>query len=258
MDRYCFFPYAITCDTTRIKEKEFNFMSYLNRGRLSLSDEVYNQILIKISEGTWKEGEKIPSESKLCEMFQVSRVSVRSAIQKLQGQGLITTMQGIGSFVNIVKRTTQVNTVSNTDISSHAFLEFFEFRQAIEFKAIELFVVRATEKEEQYLCELVQNMKQNSQNKKEFTKYDFDFHISILRGAKNFYLYQAMKPYEEIFYHYLEEISRLSEKEGIELAKEHETLCDLLLKKKPTAAKEMLLQDNAFYHVTIFKKQTKA
>lgn len=33
-----------------MKEKEFNFINYLNKGRLSFSDKVYNQILIKISE----------------------------------------------------------------------------------------------------------------------------------------------------------------------------------------------------------------
>lgn len=229
-------------------------MDYLSKGRLSLSDEVYNQILVRISEGTWREGEKIPSESKLCEMFHVSRVSVRAAIQKLQGQGLITTMQGIGSFVNSNRRSIEINTIPSTDISSQAFLEFFEFRQAIEFKAIELFVIRATDQEEVHLCELVEKMKSCGGDKKKFTEYDFDFHMTILEGAKNNYLYHAMEPHKDTFYHYLEEITRLSAKEGLLLAEEHDNLCRLLMEKKPSIAKKMLMEDNTFYHVTIFKK----
>ena len=229
-------------------------MENLSRGRLSLSDEIYNQILVRISEGVWKEGEKIPSESQLCEMFRVSRVSVRAAIQKLQGQGLITTMQGVGSFVSAPRKTPEVTTAPSSDISGQAFLEFFEFRQAIEFKAIDLFVVRATNQEMEHLHSLVENMQRSCENRKFFTDCDFDFHMSILKGSKNTFLYNAMVPYKDAFYHYMEEITRLTQKEMIQLAKEHKELYQALADKRPSLAKEMLLADNAFYHVTIFKR----
>ena len=57
----------------------------MNDDRLPLSEEVFNQIVVRISEGDWVEGEKLPSESQLCEMFHVSRISVRAALQKLKG-----------------------------------------------------------------------------------------------------------------------------------------------------------------------------
>ena len=57
----------------------------MNDNRLPLSEEVFNQILVRIQEGDWVEGQKLPSENQLCEMFQVSRISVRAALQKLKG-----------------------------------------------------------------------------------------------------------------------------------------------------------------------------
>lgn len=63
----------------------------MNDDRLPLSEEVFNQIMVRISEGDWVEGQKLPSENQLCEMFHVSRISVRAALQKLKGQGLIST-----------------------------------------------------------------------------------------------------------------------------------------------------------------------
>ena len=44
----------------------------MNDDRLPLSEEVFNQIVVRISEGDWVEGEKLPSESQLCEMFHVA------------------------------------------------------------------------------------------------------------------------------------------------------------------------------------------
>ena len=57
-----------------------------------LTDEVYNILLNKITEKEWKVGDKLPSENKLCEQFHVSRISIRTAIQKLQAQNLVVTL----------------------------------------------------------------------------------------------------------------------------------------------------------------------
>lgn len=65
-----------------------------------LTDEVYNILLNKITEKEWKVGDKLPSENKLCEQFHVSRISIRTAIQKLQAQNLVVTKPGKGSFVS--------------------------------------------------------------------------------------------------------------------------------------------------------------
>jgi GntR family transcriptional repressor for pyruvate dehydrogenase complex len=51
--------------------------------------QVYAQLKEKLLRGDWKTGTKIPSEHALCEMFGVSRVTVRSAIQQLEILGLV-------------------------------------------------------------------------------------------------------------------------------------------------------------------------
>lgn len=228
------------------------------RGHLSLSDEVYNYLAIRISEGVWREGDKMPSESQLCKLCNVSRVSVRSAIQKLQGQGLIATMQGVGSFVcSPMNEETKISTVPGSDITSSAFLRFFEFRQAIEFKAIDLFTIRGTKEEMTYLKEILGKMKDcGNEERKKYADLDMEFHMTILKGAKNSFLYNAMEPYKSVYYHYLEEIVRLSPKTLAELSEEHERLYMAIESKKPSLAKEFLLSDNTFYHFTIFSKIT--
>ena len=44
-------------------------------------------------------GDALPSESQLCEKFQVSRITVRQALHQLQLEGLVLPKQGKGTFV---------------------------------------------------------------------------------------------------------------------------------------------------------------
>ena len=60
----------------------------LMQGRLTISDEIYNRILMKIIEGQWQVGDKLPSEKQLCELFGASRVSVRTALSRLAARGI--------------------------------------------------------------------------------------------------------------------------------------------------------------------------
>lgn len=52
-----------------------------------------------IRDGTWSEGDRLPSEAELCEMFAVSRTVIRQALQDLIHEGLIKRRKGKGSFV---------------------------------------------------------------------------------------------------------------------------------------------------------------
>ncbi len=52
-----------------------------------------------IQKGRYRIHDKLPSESKLAELFQVNRNTVRQAISDLVGKGLIQKKNGVGSFV---------------------------------------------------------------------------------------------------------------------------------------------------------------
>lgn len=53
----------------------------------------------KITAGVWNEGMQLPSERELCNLFQVSRITVRHAISLAESKGLLTRVQGVGTFV---------------------------------------------------------------------------------------------------------------------------------------------------------------
>jgi len=62
---------------------------------VQLKDFVYEQIRT----GSWKTGERIPTEEELKERFSISRATVRQALAELEREGLLVRQRGRGSFV---------------------------------------------------------------------------------------------------------------------------------------------------------------
>lgn len=61
-----------------------------------LSDWLRDQI----EGGTYEPDDQLPSEKELCDLFGVSRITVRRALQTLENEELIYRRQGLGSFVS--------------------------------------------------------------------------------------------------------------------------------------------------------------
>lgn len=53
----------------------------------------------RIKDGTYKPGDKLCSENKLCQMFSVSRNTVRHALNELESNGLLDSRRGSGTYV---------------------------------------------------------------------------------------------------------------------------------------------------------------
>lgn len=60
---------------------------------------VKNQIIEAIQSGKFQVGDKLPTEMELCEEYNVSRTTVRIALQQLAIEGRINKVQGKGTFV---------------------------------------------------------------------------------------------------------------------------------------------------------------
>lgn len=62
-----------------------------------------------INEQKLQNGEKMPTEEQICNLFQVSRITVRQAMAELAQAGYIERVQGKGSFVRMQKTDMQLN-----------------------------------------------------------------------------------------------------------------------------------------------------
>jgi GntR family transcriptional regulator len=55
---------------------------------------------VALATGTWKPGQALPPERELAEELQVSRITLRKALDLLEAEGLLLRRQGSGTFVN--------------------------------------------------------------------------------------------------------------------------------------------------------------
>lgn len=60
---------------------------------------IYAQLQAKIVSGEWPEGYRIPTEMELCQLFSVSRVTIRRALNGLVKRGYLERARGRGSYV---------------------------------------------------------------------------------------------------------------------------------------------------------------
>jgi len=68
-------------------------------GRKCLHSSVVRKILSLITSGVYKDGYRLPSERKLCDVFDVSRGTVRAALADLVKAGIIKVKHGSGAYV---------------------------------------------------------------------------------------------------------------------------------------------------------------
>ncbi len=66
---------------------------------ITLQEQLYQELLSKIKDGSFKSGEMITSELKLSEEYGVSRITVRNSIQQLVDEGYLVKRRGKGTFV---------------------------------------------------------------------------------------------------------------------------------------------------------------
>ena len=61
--------------------------------------QLKNDFMKKIANGVWKVGNCISSERELCEIYGVSRMTIRQAIGELVQDGILVRKKGKGTFV---------------------------------------------------------------------------------------------------------------------------------------------------------------
>ncbi|MEJ4046922.1 MULTISPECIES: FadR/GntR family transcriptional regulator [unclassified Erwinia] len=177
----------------------------------NIVDVIYEQMKNNIQNGIWEPGCKLPSEAELTNTFQVSRVSVRSAVQKLRDLGVVITHQGKGTYVT--RDVARYGAFNDNQPILHLSEEEFEdmrvFRQTVEFRCMELAVKNATDDDIAELEKALNRMLVNKDDYKKYSLADYDFHLAIVKASHNTIFIHVMESLKGIYVHYLEELNRV-------------------------------------------------
>lgn len=166
--------------------------------RTNLTDQVFDYIQEQISSGNWKRGEKIPSENELSEMLGVSRMTLRTAIQKTNVMGITETKVGEGTFVKKYSMRPYLEELMRSNLIDTTQQEINQMRDILQIGSFRL--ARNMDDFEQQI-ELLENlyaeMKKAAENSDidAFHAADTKFHSSVCKACHNemlFTIYDAL------------------------------------------------------------------
>lgn len=165
-----------------------------------LYQDVLEKIRQMVLDGTYKPGDRLPSERDMAEQFGVSRVPVREAIKILEYTGMLETVPGDGVYLGSAYPVSVFPGGQgrfSLEITSGLLTDLFEMRCILESSACFYAAQRRTEEDIRKLQDIIEETKRrkavlNSSNEsdneatyQELRVISHQFHITIIEAAHN-------------------------------------------------------------------------
>ncbi len=162
----------------------------LNKSVDKTSEMLYIQIVERIRmwiiKGYLKEGDTLPSERDLAQMFDVSRMPVSQALKILEFLGVVQYVRGKGVCVKKINIHHILNNIGFLVLDPQKGLnDLFEVRMAIEFQAARLAAQRRNQEDLDTMEDALLEMERNIIMKKEVKDASMRFHSAIITASGN-------------------------------------------------------------------------
>ncbi|MCZ4094101.1 MULTISPECIES: FadR/GntR family transcriptional regulator [Sinorhizobium] len=157
-----------------------------------LSERVASALRQQVLKGEIPPGQKLPTESRMSDIFGVSRTVVREAIATLAADGLVEPRQGAGVFVKD-HPTLAFGSIS-LDVGnkiSHA-LNVIEVRMGLEIESAGLAALRRNAAQEAQIQEAFFEFDRLLERGEATGKSDFAFHRAIAAATNNPYYVEVL------------------------------------------------------------------
>ena len=165
----------------------------------SVVEQIYEQLRTKIISGELRPGDQLPTEAELCQMYQVSRTSVRQALGKLSSLGFVEAKTGGGTFIKEADGSQVMDKlILHTFLNKRSLAEIVEFRHLMEPPVTRLACQKASDEDIQKLCCIYQRMETAEKHLEAFARLDFLFHMTIAEISRNPYVIKTYEAMDEI------------------------------------------------------------
>ena len=152
----------------------------------SLVEQTYNRLLDMIIKKEYRPGDRLPSEMVLCEEFEVSRNTLRAALNKLAALGFTETRKGGGTYVKVVDSDVYLNFFVPALLTHNvSLLEMMRFRKGIEVEAARQAAKEATPEDIEQLRGLLNRCRELNEDVAAFASADTEFHTCIAKASGN-------------------------------------------------------------------------
>ena len=179
----------------------------------NLIPQILVQLKDNILSGKWPAaGSIILSEPELSRLFDVSRNTVRSAIQELVAHGVLIKKQGVGTFVteNLAENLFAMS-IPYALLSKKELIDVLEFRRVIEIESAVLACKQADENDLKALKELLEKLRSAEKTPADYAHADYDFHVCLLKASHNVMFARVMQQMKDLILQYMVEAVTLTD-----------------------------------------------
>lgn len=154
--------------------------------KAKLHEQIVGQVRELIAAGRLGNGDRLPPERELAEIFNVSRHSVREAIRVMEHQGLVRSRPGSGTFVVIGDETGLVDILAMAIHQEKSELaEIFELRRLLEPQIAGLAADNAGDEDLAQLRQACEAHRRHLDDHLAAAKYDHAFHLALAAASGN-------------------------------------------------------------------------
>ena len=211
------------------------------RGRV---EGVMRQMETALLDGTWPPGSRLPAERVLAEQHDVSRNTVREAIQRLAARGLLQSRRGAGVFATDQLRT-GIASPWRQLVADHPALrdDILEFRRVLEGATAYFAALRANSAEIKRIRLIMRELERSRacDDKESEASADAQLHDAIALASHNT---MFLHLHTSVLGMLREHITingtdlRLQDREASEqLLIQHRVLCDAICNRRPEEAR---------------------
>ncbi len=187
-----------------------------------LSDQVAEQLTTEIKQGRLMPGDRLPTEARLVEQFEVSRTVVREAVSRLKSLGLVDSRQGSGVYVSQQLPFAPLNFEARHAASQEAVVQMVEVRRALEAEVAALAAQRRNARDIRAIRQAVKALDDAVASGGNGVAEDVNFHRAIADATRNPFLIQTLE-YLGQFLFGATQVTRANEARRIDFAAEVRT-----------------------------------
>ena len=211
----------------------------INRTRVY--EEIIHQIQGLIDQGKFKNGDQLPPERELANIFGVSRYSVREAIQTLQQKGVLKTRLGSGSFVVSGKEPSVAEILAAAiETEKGQIKEVFEFRHLIEPSMAYMAGRNASTANIKALEKIIAQQKETSDITR-LNELGEAFHLTLAESTGNSIIHSVAVRINDILSKTRTEISQDKESQA-RFVRGHSEILEAVKKRDPELARQKMIQ----------------
>jgi DNA-binding FadR family transcriptional regulator len=202
-----------------------------------VAEWVATRLLDRIARGELVPGERLPGERQLAEQLNVSRVSVRAALQTLKTQGFLMAVQGGGTRVVSSAGAMDGALIEMVRVKRDNLCDLVEIRMALESWATRRAAERATPDQVETIRRSLVAM---TAPKREghAAAQEVDFHMAVAQASGSPVYLHLMATIRDILGHMLEAQHTEPFAEGSEalLVEHHQAIFDAIARRDPDGA----------------------